>query len=307
MTGETYNPRQNYLLAGLFVVLPTLVPMRLFHLIKGSCHRRIGSPRHESRTSLPIFESLRQGLFALACGLLSLFGGATLSAQEFSFHYLGIAGSGLNNLAVRDIYQGQSGFIWVNTENGIYRYDGDRFEFFGPAQGIPLAIYVSFGDAPDGSLLVGAPFGLYRLTGNRFSQLAGNFTSVSETEGIQADGQGHTWLATDIGLVELTADPGQAQFTQQVIPRAQGSSSPAAHSVLLDGDAIWYGCGDEICHIDGKGVTSVLGRDAGLPAEPWQAIKKDRDGSLWVSGTMSGILASVLKDRQNLASPMHLK
>jgi diguanylate cyclase (GGDEF)-like protein len=289
MTGEVHNPRQDWLLAKFFVVLQTLVPMRLFHLKRGSCIGTRGSERDKSRSSPPIIASPRQGLPTLACGVLALFACAILPAQEFSFHYLGIA-EGLNNLAVRDIYQGQSGFIWVNTENGIYRYDGDRFEFFGPPQGIPLALDVSFGDAPDGSLLVGAQFGLYRLSGNRFSQVAGNFTSVSETEGIQADGKGHTWLATDIGLVELTADAGQTQFSQQVIPRAPGSSSPAAHSLLLDGDAIWYGCGDEICHIDGRGLTSVLGREAGLPAEHWQAIKKDRDGSLWVSGNVSGIM-----------------
>ena len=221
--------------------------------------------------------------------MLVLSAAAALSAQEFSYRYLGVA-EGLNNLAVRDIYQDQRGFIWVNTENGIYRYDGDHFESFGPPQGIPLALDVSFGDAPDGSLLVGAQFGLYRLTGNRFSQVAGNFTSVSETGGIQADGKGHTWLATDIGLVELTASQGEAQFSQHVIPRAQGASSPAAHSVLLDEDTIWYGCGEEICHIDNRGVTSVLGREAGLPADQWQSIKKDRDGSLWVSGAVTGIL-----------------
>jgi diguanylate cyclase (GGDEF)-like protein len=212
-----------------------------------------------------------------------------LSAQQYSFRYFGNS-DGLNNLAVRDIYQGGSGFIWVNTENGIYRFDGERFEFFGPPQGIPLALDVSFGDAPDGSLLVGAPFGLYRLTGNRFSQMAGNFARVSETEGIQADGKGHTWLATDIGLVELSAEPGQTQFSQHLLPRAPGASGPAAHSVLLDGNTIWYGCGDEICHRDSRGVTTVLGRESGLPADHWQTIKKDRDGSLWVSGAVSGIL-----------------
>ena len=221
--------------------------------------------------------------------MLVLSAAATLNAQEYSYRYLGIA-EGLNNLAVRDIYQDQRGFIWVNTENGIYRYDGNRFEFFGPPQGIPLALDVSFGDAPDGSLLVGAQFGLYRLAGNRFSQVAGNFASVSETEGIQADGKGHTWLATDIGLVELTANPGETQFTGHVVPQAPGASSPAAHSLLLDGDTIWYGCGEEICHIDSRGATSVLGREAGLPADQWQTIKKDRDGSLWVSGTVTGIL-----------------
>ena len=60
----------------------------------------------------------------------------TLPAQEYSFRTFGNA-EGLANLAVRQIYQDRGGFLWVSTENGIFRYDGDRFESFGPAQGIP--------------------------------------------------------------------------------------------------------------------------------------------------------------------------
>jgi len=260
----------------------------LFHL-RGSWTGTTGSLENESRTKPLIVDALRQRWRALVPGLVVLAAGATLCAQSYSFHYLGIA-EGLNNLAVRDIYQDQRGFIWVNTEDGIYRYDGDRFEFFGTPQGIPLALDVSFGDAPDGSLLVGADFGLYRLSGNRFSHVAGDFTRVSSTQGIQSDGKGHTWIATDIGLVELTGSFTQSQFSAHLLPRAPAASSAEAHSVLLDGDAIWYGCGTEICHVDSRGVTSVLGREAALPAEPWQAIRKDRNGSLWVSGTQSGIL-----------------
>jgi ligand-binding sensor domain-containing protein len=54
---------------------------------------------------------------------------------------------GLNNLAVRQIYQDSVGFIWVSTENGIFRFDGERFETFGPEQGIPSTSSAALGDA----------------------------------------------------------------------------------------------------------------------------------------------------------------
>src|SRR5665213_3186991 len=95
-----------------------------------------------------------------ACLLAILtLGSLALCAQEYSFRYFGIT-EGLNNLAVRNIYQDRNGFIWASTENGIFRYDGERFEAFGPAQGIPSTSAAAFGDAPDGSLLVGGNFGL---------------------------------------------------------------------------------------------------------------------------------------------------
>src|SRR5579862_5071596 len=87
-----------------------------------------------------------------------------LRAQEYSFHIFG-NNDGLNNLTIRQIYQDRIGFIWVSTENGIFRYDGERFEPFGQEQGIPPTSGAAFGDAPDGSLLVGGDFGLYQLSG----------------------------------------------------------------------------------------------------------------------------------------------
>src|ERR1039458_9057890 len=139
--------------------------------------------------------------------LLALAGGS-LRAQEYSFRSFGTA-EGLNNLAVRRIYQDHIGFLWVSTENGIYRYDGDRFEAFGTAQGLPPNSGAAFGDAPDGSLLVGGDFGLYRLSGNRFEKISGPFKTIPWASAIQSDGKGHTYLGTDAGLVELSSQPGQ--------------------------------------------------------------------------------------------------
>jgi len=57
----------------------------------------------------------------LAVLLLSL---GSLFAQEFSFRTFGNP-EGLSNLAVRQLYEDRAGFIWVSTENGIFRYDAE--------------------------------------------------------------------------------------------------------------------------------------------------------------------------------------
>ena len=67
--------------------------------------------------------------------LLLLMCGA-LRAQEYSFRYFGVA-EGLNDLAVRAIYQDHAGFLRVATADEFFRYNGDRFEAFGAAQGVP--------------------------------------------------------------------------------------------------------------------------------------------------------------------------
>lgn len=122
-----------------------------------------------------------------AIGLLLLTAGTTLlRAQEYSLRWFG-NGEGLGTLDVRRIRQDARGFLWVTTDNGLYRYDGERFEEFGPKQGLP-AEPGTIGEAPDGSVLVGGRFGLYRLNGNHFEPLSNIAASISPAQGIQYDG-----------------------------------------------------------------------------------------------------------------------
>jgi ligand-binding sensor domain-containing protein len=218
-------------------------------------------------------------LLVLTCGVLR--------AQEYNFRPFGVT-EGLTNLAVRQIYQDRVGFIWVSTENGIFRYDGERFEDFGPEQGIPSTSGAAFGDAPDGSLLVGGTFGLYHLSGNRFEKLPFPIMTVSWAQGIQADGKGHTFIGTDSGLLELYSAPGHEGFVMRRFPQAPGTSGPSADGVLVDGDIVWYGCGHELCRMDSSGTT-VLGRDSGLPERVLLVIRKDRIGNLWVRAQNVGV------------------
>lgn len=240
----------------------------------------------------------------LAVALLAL-AGETLCAQEYSFRSFG-ASEGLTNLTIRNIYQDRTGFMWVSTENGIYRYDGDRFDLFGPAQGIPSNSEASFGETPDGLLVAGGNFGLYRLSGNRFEKLATPFNSLSSREGIESDGKGHTYLGTDAGLVELFSASGNHEIAFRKFAQPNGTSGTQVNGVFADGDVLWYGCGLELCRMDAHG-TKVFSRESGLPPARILSIRKDPAGNLWAAGEGSGIfvwLAGKTKfERPNLPVP----
>jgi len=235
---------------------------------------------------VPILLSVLRKAIPLALALLAV-AGETMCAQEYSFRSFGVT-EGLNNLVVRRIYQDRVGFIWVSTENGIFRYDGDRFEPFGTTQGIPQNSGAAFGEAPDGSLLAGGDFGLYRLSGNRFEKVLAAFKTIIWTQGIQSDGKGHTFLGTDAGLVELYSQPGQDQFAMRTFPQPRGTSETGAFGILVDGDVLWYGCGHELCRMDAQG-TRVFGPGSGLPSREMQVILKDRAGNLWVRARNAGV------------------
>ncbi len=247
-------------------------------------------PPHWDKLNRIIVQSM---IYAMDCLkyaralLLLLFVSRPLCAQEYSFRTFANP-DGLSSLAIRAIYQDRVGFLWVGTENGIYRYDGERFEAFGTAQGMPANSGVAFGDAPDGSLLVGGEIGLYRLRGNRFEKIEAPFKTINWAQGIQADGKGNTYLGTELGLVILSAQPGRDSFSIRIAPQAPRTSSPEAYGILIDGESIWYGCGLELCHM-AHGQTEVLGRDRGLPPHQVTTIRKDSTGSLWVRVRNDGV------------------
>lgn len=224
-------------------------------------------------------------LRSCAWGALALLSGV-LSAQEYNFRSFGNS-DGLANLAIRTVHQDDVGFLWVSTENGIFRYDGERFEAFSLPGAQSSNAAAAFGDAPDGSLLVGGDFGLYVLKGNSFMALQTPFKTVNWSQEIQSDGKGHTFLGTERGLAVLTlSGPGKYSFS--VLPQVAGTSGPEVHGVLASSDTLWYGCGTELCR-RADGTTVVYGKQSGLPASPVATIRIGADGALWVRVAYHGI------------------
>src|SRR5258705_13991363 len=62
--------------------------------------------------------------------------------------------AGLGNLAAMRLAQDAAGFLWVATQGGVYRYDGNRFTRFGLDEGLPSSYVPNVQAAPDGSGLV---------------------------------------------------------------------------------------------------------------------------------------------------------
>lgn len=212
--------------------------------------------------------------------------GMCAAAQEYSFRTF-MAAEGLSNLSIQKLYQDRSGFIWVSTENGIFRYDGDRFEVFGAEQGMPPAGRAEFGEAPDGALLVGADFGLYRLQGKRFEKVNAPFQAVNWSQGIAPDGHGRTYVSTPEGLFVMS-NAAKGYAFERVYPKAK-QAPEEVHAVLVDGDAVWFACEDSICRIE-KGKLTVLGEKSGLQGMTAVTILKDRRGNLWARVKNEGLM-----------------
>ena len=221
---------------------------------------------------------------------------ATGGAQQYSFQNYGVD-QGLADLAVRALYQDARGFLWLSTENGVFRYDGERFRAFGQADGLPVSNAAVFGEAPDGSLLVGGKFGLYQRlqADNRFRQVPmPGASQVMWGAGIQFDGRGVTYIATDIGLMELTGSQSSASFQLRLIDGPAHTGSSSAYGLLAENSSVWWGCGSEICFLADGGAT-VFGPSSGLPAGSWRGITREGNGDMWVQ-SVEGRVAVLRKE-----------
>ena len=98
------------------------------------------SPERES-----ILRSLISALAVLCFASLSC------SAQRYSFReYI----QGLGNLNIAWLAQDRTGYLWVGTQNGLYRYDGSQFQRYGASEGLPERMIQNLYVGVDGTLWV---------------------------------------------------------------------------------------------------------------------------------------------------------
>jgi signal transduction histidine kinase/CheY-like chemotaxis protein len=222
----------------------------------------------------------RKSIFYFTCILACLAFAVPAKAQQYSFRYYG-AEDGLTNLAVKVLFQDRAGYLWAGTENGVFRYDGQRFQRFGPAEGLPHEVVLSLGEAPDGSMLAGYRVGLYLQKGNRFELVPLSGGGIDSYSAILFDGAGRTFIGTKQGLMVATRAAEGGGLALRMIAMPAGANGPGAHGVFLEAGAVWFGCGTGLCRLTGEQVT-LFGEAEGIPKGKWMNIRRDGSGDLWV-------------------------
>jgi signal transduction histidine kinase/ligand-binding sensor domain-containing protein/CheY-like chemotaxis protein len=202
---------------------------------------------------------------------------AVLSAQQYNFKFYGEE-EGLQNLAVQVLLQDRAGFLWVGTQNGLFRYDGSRFIAYGKTDGLPGTRIESLHESVDGTLWVGTRLGLARRRGNQFETLdLGVASGIVGRQGIASDRDGNLYLATERGLVAGKLARDRIEFTFISTP---ANASPRSVFVSSGGNVL-FGCGKSLCIVK-SGTARDIGREQGLPPDVVDAILEDLDGNLWV-------------------------
>ena len=207
------------------------------------------------------------------------------SAQRYNFKFYGEE-EGLQNLVVQDMLQDQAGFLWVGTQNGLYRYDGERFTEFNRAEGLPGPWIIALHETANGTIWAVTRSGLGRLNGEVFEAVSLERFGGINPDGRQAiasDSSGNLYVITKSGLVKGAPGADTIQFNLIPEPESDGRERGTAVSVHVDAARqIWYGCGESLCRVDDSGKGVEIGSAEGLPNDKWYAIAGDLDGNLWV-------------------------
>jgi len=178
---------------------------------------------------------------------------APAGAQQDSFRYYGPE-EGLTSVAVKVLFQDRTGFLWVGTENGLFRYDGQRFQRYGSPEGLPSDAVLSVGEAPNGSLLAGYRAGPFEQKGERFEKLPlPGASGVDGFNSILFDGLGRTFIATERGLVEATTAGAGGGLALRLLPTPVAGGGPDTHGIFLEPGVIWFGCTTSLCRMSQAG------------------------------------------------------
>jgi len=174
--------------------------------------------------------------------------------------------AGLGNLAAMRLAQDAAGFLWVATQDGVYRYDGNRFARFGLDEGLPSSYVPNVQAAPDGSVWVITYGGVARFDGRRFVAIGEPNPPINA---LSIDQSNNVWLATPGGVLRGSA--------RERFAPVDGWPKEEATAVWSAKNAIWAASLSRIgCLINGSWT---FWPNPGT--ERIDAIVVDRQGTTW--------------------------
>lgn len=211
-------------------------------------------------------------------------GGGLVRHREGSFQSFG-AEQGLGNAFVRVIFEDRSGRVWVGTDGGLFRLQGEALQRVDGKGSIPAINVHAICEDRAGRLLVGGT-GLLILDGEQ----ARYFTSSenladSAIRTIRETADGAVWIGTISGLRRLV---GGVRGNPFATPRLVERTNVCFLRETRRGD-LWIGTYGRGLLRWREGRSVALRAPSALPHDNVLAIFEDREDNVWV-GTQGGLL-----------------
>ena len=136
--------------------------------------------------------------FLILCFLL-VFSTFSISQNAYRFRNYTIS-DGLSQSAISTLIQDNIGSLWIGTQDGLNRYDGQPFETFTPdnSEGIENGDFLSAIKSTSGILWFGTSNGLtqYDPTTENFKTFLAPNREVLQVKSIVEDKRGNIWIGS---------------------------------------------------------------------------------------------------------------
>ncbi len=215
---------------------------------------------------------------------ISVFGALLLPAaclaQRYTFKQFGQA-EGLSNLNVNVLLQARAGFLWAGTENGLFRYDGLRFQSVSLGSEILAGSVLALHEDAAGRLWVGRQNGVGYLEEGTFHVVRFHNANLRLFPGntISSSPDGSVFIASDGDLLAGNQSQPSGEWSFRKLP-----VQLKVNSVLAGpGSPLIVGCGDGICRLKGSQLQR-WGEKDGLKKDTWQSLYLSSRGELWAWG-----------------------
>jgi signal transduction histidine kinase/DNA-binding response OmpR family regulator/ligand-binding sensor domain-containing protein len=208
---------------------------------------------------------------------------------------------GLSSSKITALLKDQKGFIWIGTDNGLNKYDGNEIrlfkeEIFGLGHSDDYKI-TSLHQDVKGTIWVGTRRGLYL-----FNELEQTFTEVllPETQhpaivSLCEDLEGNLWISHGKGLLRRNVESGQTDIIE-FLPEAKESSLAVTMHTDRKGE-LWLGTWNHgifrMNPITGQYVRFMPSGSVDkntLSTVKITSIEENSDGSLWMAAWDLGLL-----------------
>ncbi|MBW8900617.1 MAG: diguanylate cyclase [Massilia sp.] len=220
--------------------------------------------------------------FACCCALFLELLSPQACAQQLPLRYYTTT-EGLGNLAVTALAQETDGALWIGTENGLYRHDGESIR--NPIGDARLQVYnMAFGS--DGTLWIASDGGIYRYHDGKIAQVPVSDPTWSPLQGqaLAPLAHGDILVVGKEGKLWRVSAAGESARMESALPatlESQQSEALEVRSILVGNDgAWWFGCGSALCRWH-ENRLERWGAADGVPHSEWLGLRQTKDGAIW--------------------------
>ena len=181
----------------------------------------------------------------------------------------GLPGGG--SVPVRALLIDSSKRLWIGTDGGLCRYDGDSFKSWN--DGLGEVRVVALAETQDGVLWVGTDAGLFEFSDGEFTHIAG----TEHIKNLYVDREQNVWIAGQ-GFQRYEPQPMSPQ------KRSKLELLQARKLLRTRDGALWVGTKQDIVHYKNR-IAKHYSTSDGFVGGRVTSLFEDSQGGVWIGTT----------------------